>query len=94
MGTSSVTSLLKPTPWRGSLLFEDVHHFSTRESFHPLLLLALNACGITTWSTLLTLDTFAPNLQELYLAANNFENIETFAPLGQSSPVTHLSLTR
>jgi Leucine-rich repeat (LRR) protein len=52
-----------------------------RESFRPLLLLALNACGITTWTTVLNLETLVPNLQELYLAVNKLEDISAFPPL-------------
>eukprot|EP00605_Chrysophyceae_sp_TOSAG23-4_P002946 GSChrysophyteH1.ASY1.ANO1.3244.1 assembled CDS len=47
----------------------------TKPCFGNLSVLALNACGVTTWSSVLLLASHAPSLGELYLSANQIGDI-------------------
>lgn len=40
-------------------------------------MLALNGCGLKSWAEVVLLEPFLPQLQELYLAANDFSGIST-----------------
>jgi Leucine-rich repeat (LRR) protein len=52
---------------------------STRGCFGSLRVLALNFCGLTSFSSLVALESELPLVEELYVAANQFADI---SPLG------------
>ena len=50
-----------------------------RGSFANLRVIALNGCGIKSWAEVLLLEACLPQLQELYLAANDLSDIQAVA---------------
>ena len=54
-------------------------------------LLALNSCGITSWSSIQKLEPFLPNIEELYLAENSFKDL--FRKLDEASRFAAMGLS-
>lgn len=49
--------------------------FVDRNSLDRINVLALNSCNINSWESIELLSTLLPNIEELYLAGNNFSDM-------------------
>lgn len=52
--------------------------------FQSLRVLALNGCGLRSWREVLLLERYLPNIEELYLAANDFSDLNSSMETGAS----------
>ena len=62
-------------------------------SFANIRTLAINSCGITSWSDIQALETFLPNIEELYIAYNTLGDVPDNFSADVTASVFNLSIS-